>query len=259
MTAARRSSALNTKAKANANSASNATNTSISAGESSTDVMSAIETFGEALPGLMLESVADPDHPAQLRLHTWNGRRTITASRVEHGGVSWRSIDVAHVEFRPPWEDNFFQWLTPDRVMPQGRARRDRGYSVYRFPGENGLEFGYDDVINHHLMERKKLPGQRRLEGLLLAIGGGMPAELRGGQWLDLPLAIIAADHAEYATTLHLCTQRLQARTTIAVRRRTLIFAKPAEQEAMYLGDVTRNELPPIVEQSSPKSDRYRC
>ncbi len=51
--------------------------------------MSAIESFGEALPGLLLESVVDPDHPGHLLLHTWNVHRTTTARKIEHGGVSY--------------------------------------------------------------------------------------------------------------------------------------------------------------------------
>jgi hypothetical protein len=51
--------------------------------------MSAIETFGEALPGLMLESVVDPDHSGHLYLHTWTGRRATTACTVAHGALTY--------------------------------------------------------------------------------------------------------------------------------------------------------------------------
>jgi len=66
-----------------------------------------IETFGEALPGMILESVVDTDHLGQLRLHAWNGRRTTTAQRVEHGGISYVSRTpasglVQSVRFAPP-------------------------------------------------------------------------------------------------------------------------------------------------------------
>ncbi len=69
--------------------------------------MSLIETFGEAVPGLMLESVVDPHHPDHLRLHTWNGLRAATKCKVEHGGVSYipktlgRGL-VQSVRFAPP-------------------------------------------------------------------------------------------------------------------------------------------------------------
>src|SRR5664280_3668779 len=78
--------ALNNKAKTNANSGPNATsNCIITGGEISAD--GAIETFGEGVPGLMLESVVDPDHPGHLLLHTWDGHRTTTERKIEHGGV----------------------------------------------------------------------------------------------------------------------------------------------------------------------------
>jgi len=49
--------------------------------------MSAIETLGVALPNLMVEAVVTPDDPDHLHLHTWNGRRVTTTSRLEHGLV----------------------------------------------------------------------------------------------------------------------------------------------------------------------------
>ena len=98
--------ALNTKAKTNAKSKSNATNNRIISG-SEISSNGAVETFGEGLPGLMLESVVDPDHPDHLLLHTWNGHRTTTARKVEHGGVSYipktlASGLVQSVRFAPP-------------------------------------------------------------------------------------------------------------------------------------------------------------
>ncbi len=57
--------------------------------------MSTIETFGEALPGLLLESVVDPEHPDHLLLHTWNGHRATTRRKVEHGGVSYIPKNLA--------------------------------------------------------------------------------------------------------------------------------------------------------------------
>ena len=69
--------------------------------------MSAIETFGETLPGLLVESVVDPDRPDHLLLHTWNGRRTTTARKVEHGDGSYipgalSGGLVQWVRFAPP-------------------------------------------------------------------------------------------------------------------------------------------------------------
>ena len=47
--------------------------------------MAEIETFGETLPGMMMESVVDSHEPDQFLLHTWNGRGS-TTSRVDHQG-----------------------------------------------------------------------------------------------------------------------------------------------------------------------------
>ena len=69
--------------------------------------MPAIETFGESLPGLLLESVVDPNDPDGLLLHTWDGNRAITARTVEHRGVSYvaKNLDsglARSVRFAPP-------------------------------------------------------------------------------------------------------------------------------------------------------------
>jgi hypothetical protein len=69
--------------------------------------MSAIETLGATWPDLMLEAVVDPDHTSQLQLHTWNGRRSTTTTKLEHGGESYipmmlRSSVVQMVRFAPP-------------------------------------------------------------------------------------------------------------------------------------------------------------
>jgi hypothetical protein len=98
--------ALNTKARTNAKSKSNATNNRIITG-SQIVADSAVETFGEAVPGLMLESVVDSNHPDHLLLHTWNGRRPKTARMIEHGNVSYIPKTLARglvqsVRFPPP-------------------------------------------------------------------------------------------------------------------------------------------------------------
>jgi hypothetical protein len=69
--------------------------------------MSAIETFGVALPKLIMESVIVPCHPGQLQLHTWNGRRVTTTSQIEHGGSAYTPMKLASgvgqfVRFAPP-------------------------------------------------------------------------------------------------------------------------------------------------------------
>lgn len=95
---------MNAKAKGNAR-ADRLRRTPALADETLVD--DALETFGEAMPGLMLESVVDPDHPDHLLLHTWNGRRTTTARKVEHEGVSYVAKKLngglaQSVRFAPP-------------------------------------------------------------------------------------------------------------------------------------------------------------
>lgn len=163
-----------------------------------------------------------------------------------------RTIDVIDVELRAPWDNSLFEWLLPRQVKFQTRAKPDCSHSVYQFPG-GGPEFEYREVINHHLLERKKLPGKRRLEGWLLGIGGLMPTGLRHGQWLDMPLTIIGSDHAEYSTTIRLWTERLQARTKI-VKTRTSFSAKLGKEETMLARDITRNA--PLPTSQPPASNR---
>jgi hypothetical protein len=99
-----------------------------------------------------------------------------------------RTIDLIEVELRTPWDDNFFQWLQPEPFKFQLHGKRGRSHSVYHF-AETELRFTSEQVINRNLVELRKL-GKGRQEGLLLAIGGRMPAGLRHGQELDMPLTI---------------------------------------------------------------------
>jgi hypothetical protein len=48
------------------------------------DATPCIPTFGAALPNLMIESVVDPDHPNQLLLHTWDGRKDATMATISY-------------------------------------------------------------------------------------------------------------------------------------------------------------------------------
>lgn len=142
-----------------------------------------------------------------------------------------RTIDVINVELRALWDNIPFQWLQPRQFKFNNYTKRGRSHLGYRFPG-HGPEFEFHEVINHRLLESKKLAGKRRLEGWLLGIGGRMPAELVHGQWRDMYLTIIGYDHYEYSTTLHVWTERLLTRPKV-VQPRTSIFAR-MEQEAMH-------------------------
>jgi hypothetical protein len=139
-----------------------------------------------------------------------------------------RTIDVIDIELRTPWVGSLWDWLKPQRIRFQGRARLESSFEVYQFPGKYGLQLPCEDVINHVLLGRRRLPGRCQVEGWPLGIGGRMPVELRHGQWLDLSLAIIGSDHREYATTIQLWTERLDPRPKTVTPRSSLF-----EQDAL--------------------------
>jgi hypothetical protein len=157
-----------------------------------------------------------------------------------------RTIHIIDVELRPSWDGSNFQWLTPVKVTFQTRTKRRRWRShshicdLYQFPGTK-LEFGYEQVLNHRLLERRKLVSQHPLEGWLLAIGGRIPAELRHGQGQDMTLTLIGADHAEYSATIQLCTERLLVPRK-SVEPRTSIFGESLKEMAMGLGEASTAE-----------------
>jgi hypothetical protein len=166
-----------------------------------------------------------------------------------------RTIDLIEVELRTPWDDNFFQWLQPEPFKFQLHGKRGRSHSVYHF-AETELRFTSEQVINRNLVELRKL-GKGRQEGLLLAIGGRMPAGLRHGQELDMPLTIIGSDHAEYSTTIHLWTDRLLARPTTVKMRKGIFAEKVAElvaEEGASALDVTCTA--PLPASQPPASSR---
>jgi hypothetical protein len=171
-----------------------------------------------------------------------------------------KTINLIDVELRTPWDHRLVEWVkpfqvevTPLQVKLQGRAKRKNPF-VYEFPGEPALRFAYEEVINHHLLERKRLTGGRPLEGLLLGIGGFMPDNLLHGDSLEMPLTIIGADHAEYTATIHFWTERLYARPTIVKMRRGLLAKQLAElmkEEPMRAPDGTRTPQRPAGQPST--------
>ena len=98
--------ALSPKAKDERKSRSHATNNCIITGNE-ISANAVIETFGEALPELILESVVDPDRPDHLLLHTWDGHRTTTGQKIEQAGVSYIPKNLGNglvqsIRFAPP-------------------------------------------------------------------------------------------------------------------------------------------------------------
>jgi hypothetical protein len=54
-----------------------------------------IETFGAVLPNLMIEAILDQSHPNQLRLHTWNGRKSATVPTATYRGCTYTPALIA--------------------------------------------------------------------------------------------------------------------------------------------------------------------
>ena len=48
-----------------------------------------VPTFGVVLPSLVIESVSDPEHPDQLRLLTWDGKKASTSVAVHYHGRTY--------------------------------------------------------------------------------------------------------------------------------------------------------------------------
>jgi hypothetical protein len=59
------------------------------AGSGTNCTPSAIETYGEVFPNLLIEAVVDLEHPNHLRLQTWNGQRSTAAPRVSYQGRTY--------------------------------------------------------------------------------------------------------------------------------------------------------------------------
>ena len=59
------------------------------------DRTSCIQTFGVVLPDLIIESILDPDHPNQLRLHTWDGRKAATTPTTSYRGCTYTPAPIA--------------------------------------------------------------------------------------------------------------------------------------------------------------------
>ena len=158
--------------------------------------------------------------------------RTIDLIEVCLGNAAPRRPDgVETVPSPSSADDNVFELLTP-LPIPRGEGQRKTLKAgkllSYSFPGAE-MRFGYEDVINHHLVGEHKLPSKRRLEGRLLAIG--RPDRLHHGQWYTVPLTLVAADYSEYSATLQLVAHKRPARPL--AKERTRIFADVKNQQPL--------------------------
>jgi hypothetical protein len=134
-----------------------------------------------------------------------------------------RDIAMTDVELRAARDGRPFEWLQPTQVAFRDGRKTGREAS-YSLPGVM-MRFDYDEVLNHRLIDRGRLPSRRELQGYLIAIG--MPAPLKHGQQYELSLTIVTADNAEYSATLHLVCERRPVRKL--AKPRPSIFAHSTE------------------------------
>jgi hypothetical protein len=139
-----------------------------------------------------------------------------------------KTIYCSQTELRMQWEDALFDWLPDPKetgrtvscfVRKNGRRERvDFASESYCFSGGTQLEYPRDLVLNHILLKGCALQPSCPLKGLLLAIGGPMPDDLRHGQWLEPTLALTASNHREYTAPIQLWTERLEVDRKRATR-----------------------------------------
>jgi hypothetical protein len=132
-----------------------------------------------------------------------------------------KTVYCSEMELRMPWEDTSFVWLPDPKDMERrfsyirknryGRRQRvDVASESYCFPGGSRLEYPRDEVLNHILLKRCRIPPHRPLKGLILAAGAPMPSVLRHGQWLDATFSIFASNHEEFSIKTQFWVERLQ-------------------------------------------------
>jgi len=132
-------------------------------------------------------------------------RRLACLAHITITNLRTRPLDIAEVYLRTPWDEDDLQWLQPVEIKC-GKGSR-QSVLIYKFDS-GGPEFSYNEVLNHHLTERKRLPGKRCLEGMILAVGGFMPENIPLGQFHELTLHIIGSDHESYSDSLSLWVDR---------------------------------------------------
>jgi hypothetical protein len=171
-----------------------------------------------------------------------------------------KAIYPVEMEMCPFWQDSAIDWLEPRRIPTKFSKKADSGHECYRFP--DGLQFPVDQVLNHVIFGHQRLMPKKPVEGLLLATGGRMPADLRHGQMLDVVLTITGSDHAEYRAPIHLFIDRVvyqpkpeKAKTIVLGRQAGGLDGAPAITDSALPGsratvvapDVALAELIPLT------------
>jgi hypothetical protein len=206
-----------------------------------------------------------PEENAEVEIHQVGGVHDSMVCQLPEGGAGYildleinnqtsGTIYCSEIELRMPWQDTRFGWL-PDprdtgRRFQYLRRRRgnwqlvDAPSESYHFSGGVELDYPRALVLNHVLLKRRTLRPRGSLKGLLLAIGGPMPHNLRHGEWIKSTFAIIASNGVEYATTLDLWTDRLVVKPKRATRGN--LFEPLAPQRSFH-----RNQADILVTEKS--------
>jgi hypothetical protein len=142
-----------------------------------------------------------------------------------------KSMYIDDVDLLSPWEPGLIEWLPPHTITYKDRKKtKASSYEQYRFPGRNGLELPFEEVINRALTPGARLFTRRPVRGWLLATGGLMPKGLLQGAEINSTLVITTSDHLEHRKEIVLWGERLQNRPTHRNRTSSL-FERPAKAE----------------------------
>jgi len=135
-----------------------------------------------------------------------DGRAAFVA-QVRIANQTNKPIYPLEMEMQLFWQDPTVDWLEPRRIKVNGRKKPNYSYQCYRFP--DGLQFSAAEVVNHVIFGHRMLIPNKPIEGLLLATGGRMPADLKHGQTLDVALTITDSAYTEHRATIDFWVNRV--------------------------------------------------
>ena len=182
-------------------------------------------TVRDENPDLHIEQVGGVSESVIFDLPNHRTGYILNAEILNRGS---KTIYLRGLELQLPWEDPGFDWLPDPETQDHGQNRQQKSRKAgnrkgrrravqtslqeYWFPASGGLAFPRDQVVNHYLVENGKLT-RKPQRGLLLAIGGRMPTDLRHGALLEASLVVFDVDEIEYR---HPVTFWIERRAVVA-------------------------------------------
>lgn len=166
-----------------------------------------------------------------------------------------RAMYVVNVELRSTAIDDWFEWLIPREFPFITKAEEKTSNQAYAFPGRLGLQLPFDDVLNHILLEEGVLSPKRPVEGWLLGVGGLIPSGLLNGRQIDVLITVIASDHSEYTSPLHLFVERNPSPRRVVKRTSLFEQTTPAASFSLDLSSEPRED---DHSTESERSSRFR-